>query len=154
MPIREHVFKSPLDALRLALADNAQHGLPLTTWDIKRNIARFSAEGASLEELSGLLSMPIKKLEKLGSMTVAVVGKRGKKELKPLKRGMECMKGKTVTVEAYKAHEKHDRGVSVLALIRELQHRLEAKWLDLERAEIQDGLKELKTAIEGCLSKV
>jgi hypothetical protein len=153
--VESRIYKSELDALRDATRDNATHGLPLTSWDIKRLVLRFNEAGATLDELSGLLNMPLKRLQRMAGMTVVVVGKRGKTEFvetRPLKRGCEHLVGKRISEKAYEAHASHDRGIGGLALVNNLRWRLENGFLDLESPELISGLRVLNEAIARVLA--
>ena len=109
-------FADEADIIRVAARDNATHGRPLDTWDLKRITLKLQRLGDSSEAIAQLLGVPVSKVETWSGMKVVVIGKQGRRVMRheePLKRGLEHMAGKEISEEQWTEHALRDLGVQI-----------------------------------------
>lgn len=137
-------FKGEAEIIRMAARDNSNHGRPLDTWDMKRIAIRLKELGDTPEEIAGLLSVPVKKINEWADMTVWVVGKKKKsKYLAPVKHGLEHLAGKKVNSEDYETHKKHDPGSPVKNMATVITRHIQSGWIDTGDEKTMGNLWEL-----------
>ena len=144
-------YADEAEIIRDAAKDNARHGRPLDTFDKKRIFSRLTACGDSADGISRLLGVPVAKLRKWGEMTVTVVGKEGRKTVRrpePVKHGLEHLAGWEITEEAYKAHERRDRGIPVVQQCAMLTRWLNNGWVNTENEKVKAAVADLKEALK------
>lgn len=140
-------FKSEADMIEVAVEENVRHGLPLDGISRKRAIVKLSKLGRTAEQLARLFGLSIKRVEVISGETVIVRG-----QPMPVKRGMETMHGKNVSVKQYNEHIKHDCGVPVLQYVKQLTRWINNGWVDMEDVKNQSALEQLSAALNDLLA--
>lgn len=144
-------FKSDTELILFAAGDNARHGKPMNTFDMKRVIIRLKNGGITPDDIASALSIPIKKIEEWAGMQVIVVGKNKKKSYEPVKHNLEHLAGKTVTQEVYTKHIKHDLGTPIKNLAAIITRHINDNLIDTEDVKTMQNLRELSEALKGFL---
>jgi hypothetical protein len=140
-------IKDPADRIETATRENINHGYPLDGISKKRIIGSLVALGRSKEHISKLLGMPINRITKLGDEVVFIRGANGGKKSAPIKRGLEHLKGKTVTQSKYDEHIVSDRGLPAAMIAKQLTRWIANGWVNLEDAKTVESLQGLKAAL-------
>lgn len=142
----ERKFKSEAEVLRVFAEENSRHGNPLSGYTQKFIAQRLLSLGDTPEEIAAALNIPVQKVATLGGMNVVVVGS-GKRQMKPIKHGLEHKAGATVQAKAYEAHQKQDRGISARSIARQLVRWIDNGWIDMDDASTLDAMEELRQAL-------
>ena len=148
IPVEFRTFANEAEIIRLAARDNISHGRQLDTWDQKRIVSRLLALGDTPEQLAELLSLPVRKIEEWGGMTVFVVGRKSRtRHVAPIKHGLEHMAGKTLKAEQYEEHERRDPGVPVKNMAAVITRHIVNGWIDESDERTMSNLKALQEAL-------
>lgn len=154
VPVEFVKFKSEAEIIRMAARDNASHGRPLDTWDMKRVALRLKDLGDTPEEIARTLSVPVRKISEWAGMTVVVIGKNGKSRyVAPVKRGLEHMAGKEIKTDVYEAHKAHDPGNSVRSLAAVITRHINAGLIDVDDSKTMANLGDLYEALKKIIEK-
>jgi hypothetical protein len=94
----------------------------------KRLAIALTNEGASLEEISALFNVALKRLVHWGEATVAVIGGNGQQETLPVKNAMKP--DTIVTTAQYEEHRKRDLGIAPDRLVDQLIRWLKNDWVE------------------------
>ncbi len=140
-------FPDEAAVVRRFAEENSSHGNPLNGIQQKAIVQILLKYGDTPESVASALNIPVKKIMNLGKMSVLVIGKGKKKEMRPVKHGLEHLSGQTMKPKLYDQHRKSDRGVPVGALARQLQRHLENDWIDVEDQGTVDALGNLYAAL-------
>ncbi len=143
-------FSGEAEIIRTAARDNSTHGRPLDTFDRKRITQKLQALGDSMEDIAGLLNVPVSKVENWSGMKVIVVGKKGKsiyRHEEPLKHGLEHLAGKEVTEEQYTTHKTNDRGVPISGQAMTIARWIDNGWIDEDNERIMQALESLYNSL-------
>lgn len=143
----EETYKNEAEAIRRFAEENSRHGNPLSGIEKKNIIQKLLEHGDSLETVSQVLNMPVKRVEQYAGFNVVVIGKGNKRELKPVKHGLQHIAGMTMKAKEYTTHIQHDRGVPAKSLAQQLTRWIKNGWIDREDVETMDALNDLSQAI-------
>ena len=127
-------YPSELALWERAVADNAEHGRPLDTWDKKRIALQMERLGGDKEKIASLLGVSVGRLEDWAGMSVVVIGQRDGQlyeHREPVKHGMEALIDGRID-EAQYAEEvvKNGTGVNVRRHAFALRRLLRNNWIE------------------------
>jgi len=126
--IIEKQFKDRAELLKFFTAENSTHGNPLSGISRKLIARELLESGMSLDELSQLFNLPIKRLEKMGEETVIVVGKNKKQTIEPIKRGPTITR--PISTNQYKQHKKVDLGLTFKSMASQIIRWHQNGWIE------------------------
>jgi hypothetical protein len=150
-------FADEADIIRVAARDNATHGRPLDTWDLKRITLKLQRLGDSSEAIAQLLGVPVSKVETWSGMKVVVIGKQGRRVMKheePLKHGLEHLAGKEIPEDQWTEHVQRDRGVPARQQAMTLTRWISNGWIDESDTRTLEALEELHDSLTTLLERV
>ena len=124
-------FPDEAAIIRRFAEENTRHGYPLSGISQRAIIHILLKHGDSPETIAPVLNIPVQKVNMLGQMSVLVVGKNKRKEMKPIKHGLEHISGRKVSPKQYEEHRKSDRGVPLVHLARQIQRWIDNGWVDM-----------------------
>jgi hypothetical protein len=145
-------FGDELAVLKEFTQENAAHGYPLDGITRKRLVMAMLNLGATIEEVSKLLNVPVRNLESWGRNFVAVIGSDGIQRYAPVKRGFPAVQA-TITTQLYEEHRRADRGLKVEELVDQLLRWLRNGWVE-PKEEVVASLDELRREIARFMEKV
>jgi hypothetical protein len=134
-------YDTEADRIEEAVKENSKHGNPLDGISRRRAALKLAELGRDAEAISRLLGVSVKRVEKMGDLVVCV---RGQSAPQPVKRGLEHIRGETVSAKDYKEHVKADRGVPVVSLANQLTRWFRNGWISDDERTI-DAIAELRT---------
>jgi len=140
-------YSSEADRLEAAVKDNARHGNPLDGISRKRVACRLAELGRSPEQIASLLGVTVRRVEKIGDMTVLVRCGGGRK-WEPVKHGLEHISGKTVAKATYDEHIKRDRGVPFGTTAAQIVRWIDNGWIDITDPETAEQVNNLSEALD------
>ena len=126
--VKQKRFKNRAELLKFFTLENSTHGNPLSGMSRKLIARELIENGASMEELSQLFNLPIKRIEKMGEETAIVIGKNKKQVIKPVKRGPVIKK--PITMIQYKEHKNTDRGLSFKSIAEQIIRWERNGWIE------------------------
>lgn len=94
--------------------------------------------------------MSEEKIEEWSGMRVTVIKGRGKNRIEeslPIKHGVEHLIGEEVSPEAYESHARHDYGVKVSVLARQITSHINHDWINVNNPNTVSALSELRDAL-------
>ena len=147
-------FGSEAELIRFAARDNAIHGKPMGTWDMKRVAIRLKELGDNHELIAETLSVPIEKVKKWEGMTVVVIGNGNTKFTAPVKNGLEHIAGIRVQEKDYDAHKSHDPGVPIKNMAAVISRHIQNGWVNVNDKKTLENLSELNTALNGFFERM
>jgi hypothetical protein len=119
-------YATEADRIEEAVRENSKHGNPLDGISRRRAALRLAELGRDADAIAKLLGVSVKRVEKMGDQVVCV---RGISTPQPVKRGLEHMRGETVSAKDYKNHIAADRGVPAVAIANQLNRWFENGWV-------------------------
>lgn len=140
-------FPTDADLLKFSVQDNTRHGLPLDGYSRKCAVVELSKQGVNVEEIGKLLGVSVKRVEEMGGQVVYVRGSGKKREMKPIKHGLEHISGTTVTEKEYTEHREADRGVQARQNAQQLVRWIRNGWIDRDDAKTMTVLDQLHAAL-------
>lgn len=149
------IFKSYKDQKSIfidAIKYNAGHGRALTQYDRAHCCVLGQELSISGDALASAMNITVEKLGKLkidrvGKLHVAIRGKCGRSKKVPLKRTIQHMAGKTLSVKQGEVNEKLS-GMNQKFYVNQIIMLIESDLLDLSDSELIEKLRRLKTLIE------
>jgi hypothetical protein len=143
------------EAIKMSVADNITHGLPLSGISVKIALNKLLALGCTPEEMAKLFGRPLGQIKKLAGITVMVTPNgKGAAVPKPVKRGLEHLAGKQVSKKKYEEHIKHDMSGTARTHADQLSRWLENGWVKLDDAKTLAALLKLTTLLNKTLKAV
>jgi len=140
-------FAGEAEIIRTSAKDNATHGRPLDTWDMKRVAARLRDLGDKTEGIAAMFNIPVKKVEQWAGMSVVVIGKGKSRYTAPVKHGLEHLAGKTIQAKDYESHKQHDYGIPIKNMAAIITRHLQSRWIASEDVKTVENLQALYTEL-------
>lgn len=151
--VKEKEFASESELLRFFAEENSSHGNPLSGWSEKSIAQKLLELGDDPQEIGRVLNIPVSKVKKIGGLNVWVIGSDDKKEMKPVKHGLEHMAGHTVQNKEYETHKNHDRGVPARQQVDQLIRWIDSGWIDWENEYTYKSFQLLYNRLDKIMSK-
>lgn len=140
-------FASRADQLRCMAEENAKHGMQMDGITRRRVALAMIDAGIKAEEVAAIMNVPVQSLTKWGQMTVLVIGK-GKKEVAPVKGGIDLEQVKKMTEPQYQTHIERDKGVEARHMAQQLTRWLVNDWINWNDERNVAAFDELSKALE------
>lgn len=140
-------FPDEAAVIRRFAEENSRHGNPLSGISQKAIIQTLLKHGDTIETVAATLNIPPNRIKSLGGMSVIVMGRGKKREMRPFKHGLEHMSGQTMQRKQYEEHRQADRGIPAATLARQLQRWIDHGWIDMESQSTLEALDDLYAAL-------
>lgn len=140
-------FASRADQLKCMADENAKHGMPMDGITRRRVALAMIDAGITAEEVAKIMNVPVASLNKWGEMTVVVIGK-GKKEVAPVKGGLDLDHVKKMTEPQYEAHIERDKGVEARHMAQQLTRWLKNGWINWNDERNVKAFDDLSEALD------
>jgi len=140
-------FANDAELVKYAVADNSKHGQRLDGISRKRACIELSKRGVTPEEIGKILGVSVQRVEMMGGQVVYVRGSGKKRELRPVKHGLQHIAGTTVSEKEYEQHERADRGVSARQNAQQLIRWIDNGWIDQTDEKTMAALDQLHAAL-------
>jgi hypothetical protein len=122
--------------------------MPLDGRSKKAIICAMADEGVPAQEVAQIIGISVQRAEALAGQVMWKRG-RGKSTCVRVvcKHGAEHKAGQVITKAEAERHAKHDRGVTALAICRQLTAWLKDDWIDTEDEATMKAIDELAEAM-------
>jgi len=133
-------FKSRSEILAFFTKENVSHGKFLDGFTKKKLIMAMYKEGISYEDIANHLNVHITKINEY-SADVVMVQIGDDVQTLPVKEHIEIEAGRVIYELAYRRHEDHDRGISVVQQCMQLYRWLKEGFISTKKQNNIDALK-------------
>lgn len=140
-------FANRAEQLKCMADENAKHGMPMDGITRRRVALAMIDAGITSEEAAKIMNVPVATLNKWGDMTVIVIGK-GKKQVSPVKGGIDLEHVKKMTEPQYDTHIEHDKGVEARHMAQQLTRWLKNDWINWNDERNVEAFDKLADALE------
>lgn len=141
-------FANRAEQLKCMAEENAKHGMPMDGITRRRVALAMIDAGITSEEAAKIMNVPVQALNKWGEMTVVVIGK-GKKEIAPVKGGIDLEHVKKMTEPQYETHIERDKGVEARHMAQQLTRWLKNGWVNWNDERNVKAFDDLAEALDG-----
>ena len=146
-------FKDEAAVIRRFAEENSKHGNPLSGISQKSIVQALLKYGDTPETVAQVLNIPVKRVELMAGISVIVIGNGRKKEMRPIKHGLEHMVGQSVKVGQYKEHIQADRGLPARTMASQLIRWIENGWINQDDQKTMEIMLNLRDALDGMMEK-
>lgn len=115
-------FQDEKELLETFARENSHHGNALTGISRSMLTAELLKAGSTPEDVAQIFGISVKRVQQLGGHVVAVIGKRGKTEYKPVKANIEP--NSEMSEPDYQVHIRADLGVETRKLIGQIERAI------------------------------
>ena len=150
----EEVFPDEAAVIRRFAEENSRHGNPLTGISQKAIAQTLLEYGDTPEVVAQALNVPVVKIKMMGDLKVLVIGTNRKRELRPIKYGLEHLAGQTLKKNLYDEHRRVDRGTTVRSLAEQVTRHISNGWIDQADHKTMASLTALYEALAVLLAEV